>query len=145
MVHYLRRGALGDTVHGYRRIRVVAGILRDAEARVLLTERVSDPQFAGLWEFPGGKVDPDEAPGAALRRELREELDVEIVRFDRFLTVEHDYPDRLVHIEFFLVTEWQRELRPMFGQRLRWVRVGALVADELMPANAAALEALQDL
>ena len=110
---------------------------------MLLAERLHDHPFAGLWEFPGGKIDSHETPGEALRRELFEELAVEIVRFERFLTVEHDYPDRQVEIEFFRVTEWRNEPRPLLGQRLRWVTMDALLADELLPANVAVVEALK--
>ncbi|HEX2140049.1 MAG TPA: 8-oxo-dGTP diphosphatase MutT [Woeseiaceae bacterium] len=124
------------------RLRVVAGILIDSEGCVLLAERVHDHPFAGLWEFPGGKIDAAETPIEALRRELFEELSVEIVAFERFLTVEHDYADRRVEIDFFRVTEWRNEPRPLLNQRLRWVHMDALVADELLPANVAVVEAL---
>jgi 8-oxo-dGTP diphosphatase len=125
------------------RLKVAAGILIDGQGRVLLAERLRDHPFAGLWEFPGGKIDDGESAEAALRRELFEELAVEIVDCERFLTVEHDYPDRCVEIEFFRVTEWHNEPRPLLGQRLRWLPAGALIADELLPANVAVIEALK--
>ena len=110
---------------------------------MLLAERLRDHPFAGLWEFPGGKIDAGESAEAALRRELFEELAVEIVACEPFLTVEHDYPDRCVEIEFFRVTEWRNEPRPLLGQRLRWVPAAALLADELLPANVAVVDALK--
>ena len=125
------------------RVRVAAGILIDAEGRVLLAERLRDHSFAGLWEFPGGKIDRGESAETALRRELFEELAVEIVACERFLVVEHDYPDRSVEIEFFRVTEWRNEPRPLLGQQLRWVPAGSLFADELLPANVAVIDALK--
>ena len=125
------------------RLKVAAGILIDAQGCVLLAERLRDHPFAGLWEFPGGKIDDGESAEAALRRELFEELAVEIVDCKPFLTVEHDYPDRRVKIEFFRVTEWRNEPDPLLGQRLRWVPAGALRADELLPANVAVIEALR--
>lgn len=127
------------------RVHVAAGILRDRDGRVLLAERLNDREFAGCWEFPGGKVDPGEAREAALIRELAEELGIEIVRFEYFLSLEHDYADRQVHIEFFLVTEWQREARGILGQGLKWVPVDALPQLRLLPANEAVVEKLQRL
>lgn len=115
----------------------------DAQGRVLLAERLNDHPFAGLWEFPGGKVEASEVAAEALRRELFEELAVEIVAFQRFLTIEHDYPDRRVEIDFFLVSEWRNETRSLLNQRLRWVTVDALLADELLPANVAVVKALR--
>lgn len=109
---------------------------------MLLAERLSDPAFAGLWEFPGGKIDGSEASAAALCRELMEELNVKVVHSEPLLTVEHDYPDRSVVIQFFLVTEWRGTPRAVLGQGLRWVMPDAIVAEELLPANAAVLRAL---
>ncbi len=111
---------------------------------MLIAERLHDHPFAGLWEFPGGKIDQDETPQAALRRELAEELAVEIGACEHFLSVEHDYPDRRVGIDFFLVTEWRNECRPLLGQQLRWVPVDSLRPDELLPANVPVITALQD-
>ena len=128
--------------HGAR-VRVAAGVLINAQGHVLLAERLRDHPFAGLWEFPGGKIDGAESAEAALRRELFEELGIEIVDCERCLTVEHDYSDRLVEIDFFLVRKWRNECRPLLGQRLRWVAVEALQADELLPANVAVVEALK--
>ncbi|MGH8195156.1 MAG: 8-oxo-dGTP diphosphatase MutT [Woeseiaceae bacterium] len=126
-------------------VHVVAGILRDRDGRVLLAERLNDREFAGYWEFPGGKVDPGEAREAALIRELAEELGIEIVRFEYFLSLEHDYADRQVHIEFFLVTEWQREARGMLGQGLKWLPVDEIPGVRLLPANETVVEKLQRL
>jgi 8-oxo-dGTP diphosphatase len=124
------------------RLRVAAGILRDAHGRLLLAERLNDHPFAGLWEFPGGKIDGGEAPEAALRRELREELGIELIACELLLSVEHDYPDRSVTIDFFRVTAWHGAVRPMLGQGLRWVTLDTLVPEELLPANVGVLDAL---
>ena len=125
------------------RIQVAAGILRDNEGRVLLAERVNDLSFKGLWEFPGGKIDPSEAPEAGLCRELAEELGIAVTRLEHLASVEHDYPDRLVHIDFFLVTEWRDEVRAMDGQALRWVFPEDINPNEILPADIEVIEALQ--
>jgi 8-oxo-dGTP diphosphatase len=125
------------------RIQVAAGILWDNKGRVLLAERVNELHFKGLWEFPGGKIDPSEAPEAALSRELEEELGIVVTKLEHLASVEHDYPDRLVHIDFFLVTEWRDEVRAMDGQALRWVFPVDINPDEILPADIEVIETLQ--
>lgn len=125
------------------RLNVVAGILRDKAGRVLIAERIGDTPLAGLWEFPGGKVDPGETPGAALCRELREEIGIEVLDYDYYFRGSHEYPDRHVVIEFYLVRRWQREPAGLEGQGLRWCRPAEVDAAELLPANEGVLQALR--
>jgi 8-oxo-dGTP diphosphatase len=127
------------------RVHVAAGILRDRDGRVLLAERLHDPEFAGFWEFPGGKVDPGESREAALARELAEELGIDVGRYDWLMSLEKDYANRRVFIEFFLVTDWRREVRGLLGQGLQWVSVDALPTLRLLPANEAVVEVLRRL
>jgi 8-oxo-dGTP diphosphatase len=124
-------------------IHVAAGILRNVAGEVLLTERLCDGPFNGLWEFPGGKIDAGELSIAALQRELREELGIEATALEPFMQLSHEYPDRLVELEFFLVTEWNGDPEGLEGQGLRWVDIAALNADELLPADAPLVNALQ--
>jgi 8-oxo-dGTP diphosphatase len=137
-----RQARVAATSQAPVRIRVAAGILRDNEGRVLLAERINDNAFRGLWEFPGGKIDASEAPEAGLCRELAEELDIVVTKLEHLASVEHDYPDRLVHIDFFLVTEWCDEIRAMDGQALRWVRPENIDTREILPADIEIVEAL---
>jgi 8-oxo-dGTP diphosphatase len=125
------------------RIEVVAGILRDAAGRVLLAERTGDAAFTGLWEFPGGKLDPGECPEDALARELREELGVTIGGCEHLLTLDHDYSDRLVRLHFYLVARWRDQIRAVAGQRLRWVPPDALAEEDLLPADGPVIAALR--
>ncbi|MEX2495000.1 MAG: 8-oxo-dGTP diphosphatase MutT [Woeseia sp.] len=127
------------------RLQVVAAVLRDSAGRVLLAERLDDPEFKDLWEFPGGKLEPQESPEDALRRELGEELGIEPVELRRVVSVDHDYPRRRVHIDFFLVTKWRLQIRPMDGQGLRWVSPADLDEADLMPANGSVVAALRSL
>jgi len=126
-----------------RRLEVVAGILRGRDGRVLIAERLGDGPFNGLWEFPGGKIAAGEAPDAALARELAEEIDVRVLASTHFLSLEHDYPDRRVDIDFFLIDRWEREPRGMEGQRLRWVLPVDLDEANLLPADEPVIAALQ--
>lgn len=125
-----------------KRLAVVAGILRDGAGRVLIAERLDDGPFKGFWEFPGGKIDDGEAPDAALARELAEEINICVLESRHFLSLEHDYPDRRVAIDFFLVDRWQRQPRGLEGQRLRWVAPAGLEAANLLPANEPVIAAL---
>ena len=87
-------------------INVVAGILRNAEGCILLAERIADPAMQGLWEFPGGKITDGESAEDALCRELSEELGIVVNRFEHFTSLQHQYSDRHVAIDFYLVHEW---------------------------------------
>ncbi len=129
---------------GLIRLDVVAGILRDASGRVLITERVDDGPFHGLWEFPGGKIAPGEAPEAALLRELEEEVGVQPLASELFMRLEHDYPDQHVAIRFYLVTGWRNEPAGLEGQQLKWVAVTDLADADLLPADKPVIAALQE-
>ena len=128
-----------------RRIRVVAGILLNDKHEVLIAERIGDGPFHGMWEFPGGKIDADEEPPQALVRELEEELGIGVIDSRFFLSLRHDYADRRVSIDFYLVEQWQAEPAGLEGQALRWVAIEALSADELLPADAPVVSALNQL
>ena len=127
---------------GTRRLHVAAGVLLDFAGRVLVTERLGDSPFAGLWEFPGGKIHSRETPAEALVRELREELDIEAAKFEHFMQLTHEYTDRCVALEFFLVHDWQGQLRACDGQAMEWRFPGEITAAELLPADAPVLAAL---
>ena len=125
-------------------MHVAAGVLRNDVGEVLISERLSDGPFNGLWEFPGGKIDPGETPEEALQRELREELGINVTASEPCMNVSHEYADQIVNLEFFLVTDWRGEPTGIEGQRIRWVNVALLDASELLPADAPLLEALRD-
>ncbi len=122
---------------------VAAGILCDSEGRILIAERLGGGQFHGLWEFPGGKIIPGESAPEALSRELAEELGIEATTISSFLNLRHEYDDRVVAIEFFIVSNWNSDPVGREGQELRWVTVESLDADELLPADMPVVEALR--
>jgi 8-oxo-dGTP diphosphatase len=122
---------------------VAAGILCDAEGRVLIAERLGGGPFQGLWEFPGGKIGDGESAAEALSRELAEELGIEVVACASFMRLRHEYDDRIVSIEFFIVSDWVSEPVGREGQALRWVPRERLDAGELLPADVPVVEALQ--
>ncbi len=122
---------------------VAAGILRDSSGRILIAERLCDGPFNGLWEFPGGKITEGETSAQALNRELAEELGIEVTTSRPFMELHHEYPDRTVDIEFFVVTGWKGEPAGLEGQGLRWLLPSDLNPDVLLPADVPVLEALQ--
>jgi 8-oxo-dGTP diphosphatase len=124
-------------------LHVAAGILRDSSGRILITERLCDGPFDGLWEFPGGKIADGESSSQALVRELAEELGIEVATSQPFMELHHEYPDRIVDIEFFLVKNWSGTPAGLEGQGLRWVLPSDLNPDILLPADVPVLEALQ--
>ena len=119
---------------------VAAAILQDSSGRVLITERLCDGPFDGLWEFPGGKIATGETARDALRRELLEELGIHIGVSRPFMDLRHEYPDRTVELEFFIVDAWHGEPRGLEGQRIRWIAAADLRTDELLPADAPVIE-----
>lgn len=124
-------------------LNVAAGILCDAKGRVLIAERLGDGPFHGLWEFPGGKIASDESSLQALSRELAEELGIEVTACASFMNLHHEYEDRIVTIEFFIVSDWNSDPIGREGQALRWVPRERLDADELLPADVPVIAALQ--
>ncbi len=102
------------------RIDVVAGILW-REGRYLAAQRPMGSPLGGYWEFPGGKVEPEETLREALCRELWEELCVRVQDCVYWQTVEHDYTERLVRVHFFHVQRFDGEPRGAEGQAVQWL------------------------
>ena len=124
-------------------VEVAAGVLCDSSGRVLIAERVGGGPFQGLWEFPGGKIDAGETAPQALSRELAEELGIEVTECSSFMNLRHEYDDRIVSIEFFIVSEWKSQPIGREGQELRWVQADSLKSEELLPANVPVVAALK--
>jgi mutator protein MutT len=102
------------------RLEVAAGLVfRDG--RLLITKRPAGSHLAGLWEFPGGKREPAESFEDCLRRELREELGVEVAVGAQVEAIEHEYPGRHVHLRFFHCTLLAGEPQPLECAAIRWV------------------------
>lgn len=138
-----RRARILSTVSDNPRIVVVAGALIDEEGRVLIAARPQGKHMAGRWEFPGGKISGGESPEAALRRELREELGIEVqcCRFEMSLV--HAYPDREVELLFHVVEAWRGTPESLEGQVLRWVPIAELSDQDILEADLLFIRTLQ--
>ncbi|MCW8846626.1 MAG: 8-oxo-dGTP diphosphatase MutT [Gammaproteobacteria bacterium] len=123
-------------------IHVVAGVLVRDDASVLIAKRLPGTHMAGRWEFPGGKLEPGEIPSAGLARELREELGIEVLAAEPLLHLSHQYTDRHVHLDVWLVTQYQGVPRSLEGQALQWVLPELLYGVDLLEADAPIIEAL---
>jgi 8-oxo-dGTP diphosphatase len=137
-----------DDTHGSQRrlLVVAAAALIDASGRVLITQRPSHKQLGGLWEFPGGKVEPGEAPEHALVRELREELDltVEPSALDPFAFASHAYSDFHLLMPLYAVRRWEGApvAHPQAAQALAWVKPAELRDYSMPPADAVLVDRL---
>jgi 8-oxo-dGTP diphosphatase len=105
---------------------VVAGVLSDGDGRVLLAQRPSGKHSAGLWEFPGGKVEPGETVHAALRRELHEEIGVDIGAIEPLIGVPWDFTGKSIFLDAYRVLDFQGVLHGREGQALVWRSIGEL-------------------
>lgn len=117
-----------------RLIVVLAAIVERADGRLLVTRRPEGTHLAGLWEFPGGKCEPNESHEVCLARELREELDVDGTVGDELLVTEHAYPDRRIRLHF-RHCHIAGEPRAVLGQEIRWVERRELSALDFPPAD----------
>ena len=128
-------------------LTVVAVALVDADGRVLIAERPKGKALAGLWEFPGGKLEPDERPEDALIRELREELGIEVKApcLAPLTFASHSYEDFHLLMPLFICRRWEGFVQPLEGQRLKWVKPKALRDYPMPPADAPVIPALVDL
>ena len=118
-------------------VLVAACALIDADGRVLLAERPTGKTMAGLWEFPGGKVEANERPEDALIRELKEELDI-VVReacLAPLTFASHAYPAFHLLMPLYVCRRWDGTVKPREGQRIVWVRPNRLREYPMPPAD----------
>lgn len=113
---------------------LVSAAVIERDGAFLLTRRLDGTHLAGYWEFPGGKCDPGESLEGSLVREIREELDAELVVGPKILTAVHEYPERRVELRFFRCT-LSTEPRAILGQEMRWVRREDLGSLPLPPSD----------
>lgn len=114
---------------------VVAAAVIETAQGYLMTRRLTGTHLEGCWEFPGGKCEPFESLDACLRRELREELALDVEVGDRVCVTCHDYSDRQVELHFFRC-QALNDPTPLLGQQMRWVPAAELAELDLPAADA---------
>jgi 8-oxo-dGTP diphosphatase len=120
----------------------VAAAVIERPGEFLLAQRPQGKPYAGYWEFPGGKIEPGEDARAALARELREELGIEVRAATPWITRIYAYTHATVRLHFFRVSAWDGDPRPLEDQAIAWQRVEAPDVAPMLPANAPVLSAL---
>ncbi|MCA6935882.1 8-oxo-dGTP diphosphatase MutT [Pectobacterium versatile] len=128
-----------------KQLSVAVGIIRNAEQQYFIARRPDGVHMAGMWEFPGGKVEEGETPEQALIRELHEETGIEASAPQALNDKTFSTPERIITLHFFLVETWQGEPYGREGQESRWVNVDELREEEFPPANADMIRWLKSL
>lgn len=128
-------------------LMVSAAALVDADGRVLLQQRPPDRPMAGLWEFPGGKLDAGETPEAALVRELQEELGIEVAERDLLPATFASAPlgERHLLLLLFICRTWRCTPRPLHATELKWARPAEMHALPMPPADEPLIDLLDAL
>ena len=124
------------------RIDVAVGVIKQNK-HVLVGQRLVQDRYYQKWEFPGGKLDDDEEPIQALSRELKEELGIQVDSARPLLTIEHDYPDRLVRLFIYLVDQFVGEPIGVEGQAVKWVLPEDCHTLDFLEANKPIVHAIQ--
>lgn len=126
-------------------IHVSAAALIDTDGRVLVASRPEGTFMPGFWEFPGGKIEPGETPEEALRREIKEELGIEISCIWPFTFISEKREDHHVVVLLYICREWEGIPEPKIGQQLKWVRIKELnKLENMLPSNKPLVTALRD-
>src|ERR1700756_5239758 len=125
-------------------LHVMAGVLRDAQGRVLLAQRPPGTHLAGSWEFPGGKLEPGESPQLALKRELLEELGIHVELQDGrpLIRIPWRYGERGLLLDTWQFTRWEGTPQSLEGQALQWQLPRDVDLASLAPAHRPILQAL---
>jgi 8-oxo-dGTP diphosphatase len=125
-------------------IQVAVGVIYSNE-QFFLTKRLDHVHQGGKWEFPGGKVETDETIGQALQRELKEEINIDILACQPLLTIDHDYGDKHVCLSVFLVDNFLGEPSAQEGQKEGWFSLSELEKLDFPHANKTTIEKLKQM
>ena len=134
---------------------VSVGVMICADGLVLLAQRPADKDWAGYWEFPGGKIEANETAEQALKRELKEELGIDVITLYPWLTQHYDYPAKYdalgkletpakkVKLHFYMVTQWEGAPAGLENQNISWQNPDKITVSPMLPANAPIVTALR--
>ncbi|MEH6590100.1 MAG: 8-oxo-dGTP diphosphatase MutT [Halioglobus sp.] len=123
-------------------VHVAVGVILDDSKRILIARRSVDAHQGGLWEFPGGKVEASETVEQALARELHEELGIDVVACQPLLEISHDYGDKQVLLDVWIVESFTGTAEGREGQPLQWVAASQLEQFRFPAANVSIVTAL---
>jgi 8-oxo-dGTP diphosphatase len=123
-------------------VHVAVGVILNSDNHILLSRRAADAHQGGLWEFPGGKVEPGETLPVALKRELLEELGIAIGSTAPLIEIRHDYGDKRVLLDVHVVKEFSGEPQGLEEQPIEWVAAEDLGEIEFPAANVPIVQAV---
>ena len=115
-------------------MHVAVAVIEEA-GRYLITKRAPQTSFAGYWEFPGGKQEPDESLEACVKREVHEELGLNVTQLTPFMVIHHEYPDKAVTLHFFFCSISMGAIQPIGCADFCWVTLKELLNFSFLPAN----------
>jgi 8-oxo-dGTP diphosphatase len=124
-------------------LQVAVGVVKNPEGKILISHRHAALHQGGLWEFPGGKIEPSETVESALARELKEELNIDVIAASPLITIRYRYLDRFVQLNVFLVEQFSGEAKSLEGQPFKWVAPYELEQYEFPAANRPIVAAAQ--
>lgn len=115
-------------------VYAVSGILQRGD-KILIAQRPEGKPYSGYWEFPGGKIEPNESDEQALIRELHEELGIVVNAAEFLFHHEYSYPDKHVHLQLWKVTDFSGEPHGKINQELKWVTIAEMKKMNLLEGN----------
>ena len=124
-------------------VHVAVGIIKNSDGLYCVSKRPQDKHMGGFWEFPGGKVEPGESTFDALRRELKEELSIDVEASEPYMDIKFDYPDKSVWLDIHLVEVFSGVAQGCEGQEVCWVSHETLMGLSFPDANKPILAKLQ--
>ena len=125
------------------KIYVVAAVIWAKNKKILITKRPDNKPQGGFWEFPGGKIERDETPTEGLFRELKEELAISVLEMRPFVKLEHEYPERSIILDVWIVEKFTGNARGNEGQTIAWVSIDQLNQYQFPEANRLIVDKLQ--
>jgi 8-oxo-dGTP diphosphatase len=126
-----------------KQILVAAAAILNPQGQLLIAKRPDDKHQGGLWEFPGGKVEADESVEAALKRELLEEIGIGILKCEPLVRIEHDYSDKSVVLDVWVVSSFSGEASGLEGQPIEWIDPVDMDSYQFPEANLPIIAALK--
>ncbi len=122
---------------------MVAAVIWAKNKKILITKRPDNKPQGGFWEFPGGKIERDETPTEGLFRELKEELAISVLEMRPFIKLEHEYPERSIILDVWMVEKFTGNARGNEGQTIAWVSIDQLNQYQFPEANRLIVDKLQ--
>lgn len=123
-------------------LHVAVGVIVNQQHQVLIAKRAAHQHQGGLWEFPGGKLEDGEEVSLALSRELKEELDIDVLDLEPLIEIRHEYHDKAVLLDTWKVTAFSGEPKGLEGQPIKWVNIAELDKYAFPEANQEIITAL---